>query len=61
MTTPTILEKQLFDALTAASEHLDYSNYGDKWERECAREQKLPEQISNARGAFIELYGEQDA
>lgn len=35
-------------ALQAASDHLDYTGYGDSWERECARGQKLPEQIEQA-------------
>ncbi len=33
-------------ALQAASDHLDYCGYGDKWERECAQESKLPENIA---------------
>lgn len=33
---PPKLAKQLFEALLAASEHLDYCGYGDAWESECA-------------------------
>lgn len=35
-------------ALLAAQQHLEYCGYGDKWERECAQEAKLAEQIENA-------------
>lgn len=42
------LVKQLYEALQAASEHLDYCGYGDSWERECARESKLEEKIAAA-------------
>ena len=35
-------------ALEAAQEHLEYCDYGDRWERECADEQGLPEQIADA-------------
>lgn len=38
----------LKEALQAASEHLDYCNYGDKWERECAVSAGLPEKIEKA-------------
>jgi hypothetical protein len=40
--------KELRDALQLASDHLDYCGYGDSWERECAKEQKLDEQIAAA-------------
>jgi len=39
---------QLLEALEAASTHLDYCGYGDKWERECAEELGLEEKISAA-------------
>jgi acyl-CoA reductase-like NAD-dependent aldehyde dehydrogenase len=38
--------KQLTKALQAASDHLDYCGYGDKWEREVS--EKLPKQIERA-------------
>ena len=38
----------LREALLAAEDHLSYCGYGDSWERECAREQKLPEKIEAA-------------
>lgn len=47
----TKLEKQLYEALKAAKEHLDYCGYGDSWERECARAQKLEEKIDEALAA----------
>ena len=31
-----------------AREHLEYCGYGDKWERECAVEKKLEQQIKEA-------------
>lgn len=46
--------KVLLEALKAAQEHLEYCGYGDRWERECAKESKLKEKIDHA----IEL-GEQ--
>jgi hypothetical protein len=45
------LEKQLTKALRAASDHLDYCGYGDKWERECAEAEKLSEKIEAALDA----------
>jgi hypothetical protein len=44
----TPLETKLLEALEAASEHLDYCGYGDRWERECAKERKLEQQIAEA-------------
>lgn len=44
----TPLEKTLLDALREAKEHLDYCNYGDKWENECAKEAKLDQKIDTA-------------
>ena len=46
----TPLERLLYDALEAASNHLDYCGYGDNWERECAYAQELPKKISDALG-----------
>lgn len=40
--------KLLRDVLEEARDHLDYCSYGDPWERECAQEKKLEEQIINA-------------
>ena len=38
----------LLEALESASEHLDYCGYGDRWEKECAYADKLPEKIEKA-------------
>lgn len=38
----------LYEALKAAEEHLEYCNYGDRWEREGAIASKLPEKIEAA-------------
>jgi hypothetical protein len=38
-------------ALEVAASHLDYCGYGDNWERECAQEAKLEEQINAALAA----------
>lgn len=36
-------------ALTEEAEaHLEYCGFGDNWERECAREAKLPERLTQA-------------
>jgi hypothetical protein len=51
------LAHQLFDALAAAQEQLEYCNWGDSWERECAFAAKLPEQIEAALEAYRKLYG----
>ena len=40
--------QQVVDALKAASDHLEYCGYGDNWERECAVDDNLPEQIAAA-------------
>ena len=39
---------ELVGALKAAEQHLDYCGWGDTYERECAREQKLPNMIAKA-------------
>ncbi len=43
-----LLAPQLLDALRKAQQHLEYCGYGDKWERECATSDKLPELIEAA-------------
>lgn len=42
----------LIEALTAARDHLEYCGYGDRWERECAQADKLPEKIEQALNNF---------
>jgi len=42
--------KRLREALEAARDHLDYCGYGDEWERGCARDSYLEEQIAWALG-----------
>ena len=44
----TPLETQLLEMLREAHEHLNYCNYGDKWENECAKEAKLDQRIQAA-------------
>jgi hypothetical protein len=44
----TEILKTVTKALQEASNHLDYCGYGDNWERECAREDKLEEHITTA-------------
>lgn len=44
----TETERILYEALAAAKAHLDYCGYGDSWEAECAREERLEEQIQAA-------------
>jgi len=39
--------------LLEAMEHLEYCNYGDKWESECADAAKLPERLE----AFMKQLG----
>jgi len=38
----------LLKALILAKKHLDYCDYGDEWERECAKENKLSDKIQQA-------------
>lgn len=40
--------EQLKEALECAEEHLDYCGWGDSYERECARNEKLPEKVREA-------------
>ena len=39
---------EMYEALDAAQAHLDFCGYGDEYERDCAREKGLPDQISIA-------------
>ncbi len=48
------LIRTLGEALCKASDHLDYCGYGDNWERECAVEQGLEEEIEGAVGKYKE-------
>ena len=52
--------KLLHEALTAASDHLDYCGYGDEWERECAEGDKLPTKIETALALSSELTKEEE-
>lgn len=45
------LASTLADALRDAEQHLSFCGYGDRYERECAYEQKLPEKIEAAIAA----------
>ena len=47
--------KQLAEALAEAKEHLEYCGYGNKWEREIARESKLQEKIKEALLGYVIL------
>ena len=44
----TELETTLLEALREAKEHLEYCGYGDKWERECAKEAGLEKKLEAA-------------
>ena len=39
---------RLVGALEAARAHLEYCGYGDPYERECAKQEKLPQLIDEA-------------
>ena len=39
---------RLVGALGAARAHLEYCGYGDSYERECAKQEKLPQLIDEA-------------
>jgi len=51
------LFEELLDGLELAREHLEYTGYGDSWERECAYSEGLPEKldalITKARGVVL--------
>lgn len=49
--------KQTYEALLAASEHLDYCGYGDSWERECAEASNLEDQIAKGIEAAAKELG----
>lgn len=46
--------KEAVDMLKEAHDHLEYCGYGDKWERECAREDKLDERIVSVLQKYSE-------
>ena len=43
-----LIRKCLLEALVEAEHHLEYVGYGDRWEREDARRDGLPEKIRTA-------------
>lgn len=45
------LIRKLLRALKNAEQHLEYTGYGDSWERECAKDSKLPSKITSAISA----------
>ena len=49
--------KLLYEALKDAQEHLEYCGYGDNYERECARDEGLPEKIAEALHAYEAMEG----
>ena len=50
--------KSLYEALSAAEQHLDYCGYGDRWERECARDSGLIKQVDEAIRQGKNIFGE---
>lgn len=48
MTVPFEEYKALFDAFEEAKTHLEWTGYGDSWERECAYDGNLPQTIDKA-------------
>ncbi len=48
---------KLVAALQAAYNHLDWTGYGDSYERECAREGKLEQEIEGALKSGNALIG----
>jgi hypothetical protein len=40
--------KKLYSVLKLARDHLEYCGYGDRWERECAMTNRLPDKIGDA-------------
>ena len=52
--------KELYEMLLEAQQHLEFCGYGDTYERECARDDKLPERISKALQEAEEILGEEN-
>lgn len=46
------MEEQLYKALKAAAEHLNYCGYGDSWERSVAEAAGLEKEIDEALEAY---------
>jgi hypothetical protein len=44
--------KELVALLAEARNHLEYTGYGDSWERSCAVETKLPERLNEMLERF---------
>jgi hypothetical protein len=49
--------KLLSDALDDATAHLEYCGYGDEYEKECARDDKLPQRLAIASDTATEWLG----
>lgn len=47
------LLQELAALFEEAANHLEYTGYGDSWERECARADKLPERIQAMRARLL--------
>lgn len=47
--------KKTYEALFDAESHLNYCNYGESWERECAFNQNLPEKIDDSLEGILTL------
>lgn len=50
-----MLDAEIYQIIEEISDHLDYCGYGDKWEREVAKEHKLPEKMSKLVEYFKSL------
>ena len=47
--------KKLADSFQEALAHLEYCGYGDSYERECAREDKLPQRLEQMEKRVQEI------
>ena len=47
--------KKLADLFQEALAHLEYCGYGDSYERECAREDKLPQRLEKMEKRVQEI------
>jgi hypothetical protein len=47
--------KELVELFAEMADHLDFCGYGDQYERECARNDKLPQRVDNMRMRLEEV------
>lgn len=54
------LLQEVTSALADAVSHLEYCGYGDSWERECARDDGLPDRLASILEKSEKFLGKRD-